>query len=297
MAESGESPQGLGIEELMALADGTLLRQMGAVSTQVTTVLEDALEVARAIEAGNLEKLTQALGEAASGEAAPALEALKETLVSHAPLVEASPLARAAISLGTSDIAVGVEAFAQTELAKRLVSRDKLPLREQHRQTAFDIASAHYQNIDYDKAEAYFKKTGNYFHRIYVPSYLYGRDARGDRDQFTFPQTASGQAMTFRRIMSNTGEVDSEGFSLVLKLEPLDDPLHPDNMPNPLGGDHKHYGVLYATLTDKDNSTIRYTEPEINKNVVLAEAADRDLIEKFQQTIDGLNTELDRVVG
>lgn len=297
MAASGEAPQGINVEQLMALADGTRLQELGAVTTRIITTLDDALAVARAIEAGNLENLTQALGQTASREDASAvLGELKESLVGLPPLAEPSPLAMAAVSRSSSTTAIGVEAYAQRELAIRLAAREKLPLRQEHRRTAFAIADEFYNGLDYDRAEAYVKQTGHYFHRIDVPSYLYGLDARGDRNQCIFVPTASGREMTLRRLESNTGEVERVGFSLVLKLEPTDDPLRPDNAPTSGSGNYKRFGILYATLTDRDDSTIEYTDQEVNGNAVFAEAADRDLIERFRETADALNDKLAAVV-
>jgi hypothetical protein len=294
-AEGHRPTQGISAETILALANGTLLQQLGELSTRIISALGDAVEVSRAIEAGSLEKLAEALEQAASEEDnSVVLQTLKEA-VGDQPFAEPSLLARAAISGVTPATAVSVEAFAQRELAIRLAARERLPLRQEHRRTAFDIADQFYKELDYERAEAFTAQTGHYFHRIYVPGRLYGPDAQGDQDQCVFVPTASGQEMTLRRLDHNTDEGRKVGFSLVLKLEPTDDPLHPDNVSTGPGGGYRRFGVLYATLTDKEDSTIQYTNPEVNDNAVLAEAADRDLIEKFRETTEALNARLAEV--
>ncbi len=181
-------------------------------------------------------------------------------------------------TLVVADIAAvrGIQGFIdskKTEVEAR-------PARQQHREASFGVAHGFLTSLteeDYARMSRYQQQTGKPFRQ-----HLKAKES-GDITLFPFVEVAPGQELALRHLHGNNPGIQDAGFQLVVKVEGMGE--IEDGSPFP---ELTNAGVVYATISDKDGSLIRYEEEILNTNALLAEAADREVTAKLQLVTEGL---------
>jgi hypothetical protein len=142
MTAAGEPQPGPGLstETILALADGSLLERFQGVAAKVVSALDEALEVAGAIQDGSRDRIVAVLGEIAAQEEpdnpAPELLALREIFGTSERPGRLSSL----VLTGLGPVAATEDLHAFAEAAQ--ADADMLPARRQHRETTYSIAES-----------------------------------------------------------------------------------------------------------------------------------------------------------
>ena len=293
MARSGEQGQSdVSVDALLALADGSLLRQMGEVTADAVKVLESASQTALAIKNASREQLLVVLRElVVAEETLPGLENLKATLIEQGMPIEDSPLSLHGYA--TLIAKGGIKGFADLKRAEFEI----LPIRERHGETAFKTAEA-------IMAEAEDRQTGFRPWPGYgvYPPHDHGEEAflsdiTNDQDdrspgqeyrrviQTPFVEVEPGLVLAVRHCHKENGPSAwlDPAYRLVVKVADLEEIYPPDADPREPKRDtyNMRHGKVYANMA---GGRIWYNDETINSNVHLAEAADREVIEKLTLT-------------
>lgn len=282
--------QGLDIGQLMTLADGSLLKELGAATTGVTDVLERAIRVAHAMQSGNRAELVGALQEAVAAEELPDLEDLGQFLGAEIPLSQPHEIGR--LALGTSIPLVG---DLQNYINVSKTEIDQLPVRQQSCQTAFGIARSLADMVN--NAEPAKKARLHDYMEEYTKGFM-----RRTRDpafefltvyQFPFIEVAPGQELTIRHMLNNLdrkGVELGEHFALVVKVDDIDI----ENLSDGDLLDSLPHGLAYATIPPHSDSTIRYANEAITADSRRAETADQEVIEKLEVVTKALGEQIEQ---
>lgn len=282
--ETDQQAPSMTLDTLRKLADGSLVRELGEISTKVITALDSAVQITTALQGSNREEITESLRQLAlAEEGLPGLEELKDRLAIDPNVAGESGLTVAFLRAGNGNNG-GVQSFIDTKNAKF----DTLASRQEQRQQAFDIAHAFYRSLtenDWQKCHQITPK-GKY-------RFVYSTKTHtglGDIMCFPFIEVEPGQFISLRELSSNVDGVNEIGFQLAVKIKGMGQ-VHD-------GGFFESYsdiGVPYATIYDQGDSTIAYADDFVNDNAVLADMSDQEVVAKLEVVTQGLREKLDNL--
>ncbi|HYF97198.1 MAG TPA: hypothetical protein VD947_04145 [Patescibacteria group bacterium] len=282
--ETHEQSSGMTLDTLRKLADGSLIKELGQIGTEVITALDSAVQLTTALQGSNREDIAEALRhlDLSEGEL-PDLGQLKDSLAVDPDAARTSGLTFAFLRSGSGDNR-GIQSFIDARNAKS----DTLASRQEQRQQAFDIANTFYGSLTREDWRKCHETTPQGKYRFVYSTKTH--TGLGDVTCFPFIEVEPGQFISLRELSSNVDGVDKMGFQLAVKVKDMGLVRS--------GGWQEIYtdlGIPYATIYDKEDSTITYADDFVNDNAVLADMSDQEVVSKLEIVTQGLREKLDNL--
>ncbi|HYF97197.1 MAG TPA: hypothetical protein VD947_04140 [Patescibacteria group bacterium] len=279
--------QGLSIETLRTLADGSLLTELGEISTQIITSLGASVELARAMQGNNSQAIVEALEHVATGDNADnlsGLESLQQALRVGDGSLDNQALALAGLR-SRAPIAGELQGFIDSEK----VVAEQRPQRKESLDKCLSIAMPFIEGPSNERTEDYSKKSGRHFAYQSSPYNPDGPDLYSV--QYPFITLENGQEVTIKKtyyVDHRYKEIPhSRGFQLLVKTVE-------DEIPARVYGSkfEGNYWQVYATIKNNTPSIV-YSLDAINNDTFRALLADKEMVDKLPEIIAALEEELE----